>query len=113
VDSESQRIPSTPPIPFVMSAVLIIFSFSTLQPFNTIFFMGLSWPCSMALLAHPLGYPMTWSSTVKESQESTILTELPAIFKRHRLTFAVCLLTAIMQVAFAFMPMEWVIIDWV
>jgi uncharacterized membrane protein len=67
-----------------------------------------------ALLAHPLSYNMTWGATLKESTEATILTELPAIFKRYRVVFSICLLCIAMMITFAFLPwMEWAIIDWV
>lgn len=73
----------------------------------------MSYHTAMALLAHPLNINMTWSATVKESQESTILTELPAIFKRYRIVFTICLLLSAMMITFTFLPMEWAIIDWV
>ncbi|BGP57371.1 hypothetical protein JCM8202_005788 [Rhodotorula sphaerocarpa] len=83
-------------------------------PFNTLFFAGLSLHVLTALLAHPVGYNMTWAATVKESTNRTIFTELPAIFKRFRLCFILCGLCIAMIVVFAFLPlMEWQIIDWV
>ncbi|POY70489.1 hypothetical protein BMF94_6557 [Rhodotorula taiwanensis] len=83
-------------------------------PFNTLFFAGLSLHVLTALLAHPVGYDMTWAATVKESTNRTIFTEVPAIMKRFRLCFIVCSMCIAMIVVFAFLPlMEWQIIDWV
>ncbi|BGP40392.1 hypothetical protein JCM10449v2_004354 [Rhodotorula kratochvilovae] len=83
-------------------------------PFNTIFFMGISYHVLLALLAHPVGYNMTWAATVKEATDSTVFEELPAIFKRFRVTFITCSLCIIMILVFRFIPlMEWAIIDWV
>ncbi|GAA5958739.1 hypothetical protein JCM8115_000340 [Rhodotorula mucilaginosa] len=83
-------------------------------PFNTLFFAGLSLHVLTALLAHPVGYNMTWAATVKESTNRTIFTELPAIFKRFRFCFIVCTMCLAMIIVFAFLPlMEWQIIDWV
>ncbi|GAA5940458.1 hypothetical protein JCM3775_005096 [Rhodotorula graminis] len=83
-------------------------------PLNTVFFSGMSLHVLLALLAHPVGYDMTWSSTVKEAQDSTVFAELPAIFKRFRVTFIMCTLCIAMILTFRFIPlMEWAIIDWV
>lgn len=83
-------------------------------PFNTLFFMGLSIPVAQALLAHPIGYDMTWAATVKEATYATIFTELPAIFRKFRTTFALCFACIVMVVVFAFIPiMEYQILDWV
>lgn len=61
-----------------------------------------------ALLAHPVGYNMTWAATVKEAQDSTVFDELPAIFKRFRVTFIACGLCIVMILVFRFIPdMEW------
>ncbi|GJN90636.1 hypothetical protein Rhopal_003648-T1 [Rhodotorula paludigena] len=83
-------------------------------PCNTLFFMGLSFHVLLALLAHPVGYDMQWSATVKEATDSTVFDELPAIFKRYRVVFTACGLCIVMMLLFAFLPfMEWAIIDWV
>lgn len=70
--------------------------------------MGLSFHVLLALLAHPVGYDMQWSATVKEATDSTVFDELPAIFKRYRVVFTACGLCIVMMLLFAFLPyMEW------
>lgn len=39
-------------------------------------------PVSFALVAHPFGYNMTWSATVKSVQKSNFFLQIPLIWKR-------------------------------
>ncbi|GAA6058764.1 hypothetical protein JCM10212_001880 [Sporobolomyces blumeae] len=83
-------------------------------PFNTLFFMGISFHVGLALIAHLIGYDMQWGATQKEASESTVFTELPVIFRRYRVVFALCAFLTAMILVFRFLPfMEWAIIDWV
>ncbi|GAA5975719.1 hypothetical protein JCM5350_002705 [Sporobolomyces pararoseus] len=81
---------------------------------NTLFFLGISFHVGLALISHLIGYDMQWSSTVKEATESTVLTELPNIWKKYRITFGMCAILTAMILTFRFLPIiEWYIIDWV
>lgn len=42
----------------------------------------MSMPVSFALVAHPFGYNMTWSATVKSVQKSNFFLQIPLIWKR-------------------------------
>ncbi|GAA5929369.1 uncharacterized protein JCM15063_004133 [Sporobolomyces koalae] len=83
-------------------------------PCNTIFFIGISFHVGLALISHLIGYSMEWGSTEKEAKQATVLTELPVIWKRYRITFGLCFLLIAMILTFRFLPnIEWYIIDWV
>ena len=49
--------------------------------FFTIFFSGLSIPIAAALIAHPLGIDMSWTTTSKSVEKSNFFKQLPKIFK--------------------------------
>ncbi|KAL9715509.1 hypothetical protein Ac2012v2_002170 [Leucoagaricus gongylophorus] len=78
-------------------------------PFFVFFFGGLSIHLSTALLAHMFSYDMTWGSTGKEVERSTFWIEVPAIWRRFRLSFIICFLCIAMMVIFTtdVVPFEW------
>lgn len=84
-------------------------SISSRQPFFVIFFGGLAWHLSAALIAHLVSYNsrsrqcnvalapeltgipvVQWSTTIKEVQVSNFFKEVPAIFKRFWMMLVVC-----------------------
>lgn len=58
-------------------------------------------------------YNMTWSSTVKDLQTSTVFKELPAIFKRFYSTFIVMfiILAGVIVNSTSLTPIEWRVTD--
>jgi hypothetical protein len=57
--------------------------------FLVAFFSGLSIPVFLGLMAHVTSYNMRWSTTVKDIQTSTVWKEIPLVFKRFGITYAV------------------------
>lgn len=78
-------------------------------PFLCVFFSGLSYHVSTALLSHLLGINMTWGATLKDIEMSNFFIEAPLIFKRHyRLFFlALVFMVAIFLFATNILPVEW------
>lgn len=78
-------------------------------PFFSIFFTGMSLPLSAALIAHPLGYNMTWSSTVKTVEKSNFFLQLPIIWRRFRTALIVFTTMCIAMIVLSqgFVPMAW------
>ncbi|KAI8812443.1 glycosyl transferase family group 2-domain-containing protein [Cladochytrium replicatum] len=77
-------------------------------PFFTVFFSGLSWHLCLSLLAHLVGYNMSWSTTAKEVEKSSFFIEAPGIFKRYKSMYVVfTLLLAMMPVMAYAPPVEW------
>ncbi|KAF5357768.1 hypothetical protein D9756_001154 [Leucocoprinus leucothites] len=78
-------------------------------PFFVFFFGGLSIHLTTALLAHMCSYDMTWGSTGKEVERSTFWIEVPAIWRRFKLSFITCFLCIAMMIIFTtnVVPFEW------
>ncbi len=78
-------------------------------PFLTTFFSGLSLHICTALLAHLTGYNMQWSATEKEVTQSSIWREIPAIFKRFWVAFAVMLpfIAGVIILSTSLVPIGW------
>ncbi|GAA5948186.1 hypothetical protein JCM10213_007061 [Rhodosporidiobolus nylandii] len=83
-------------------------------PFNTMFFLGLSYHVMTALLSHLIGYDMQWGATQKEGSDLGMWDVLPDIFRKFRNVFCVCALSIAAILTFRFLPSsEWQITDWV
>jgi len=79
------------------------------MPFLLVFFGGLSYHVSTALLSHLLGYNMTWGATLKDIEMSNFFVEAPLILKHH---YRVFLLSLVMIGGMAILttdvlPLEW------
>ncbi|KAK6068055.1 glycosyltransferase family 2 protein [Seiridium cupressi] len=83
------------------------------MPFFLIFFGGLSWHISYALLAHMFGLPIGWSSTAKEVEATGLIVGIGAIFKQFRFVLlAMCVLTAGVIYLAVGAPPGWEITAW-
>lgn len=58
-------------------------------PFFAIFFGGLSFHISMAILAHMFCIDMNWGATAKEKDDSNFFKEMPKIFSRFKWMYMV------------------------
>lgn len=80
-------------------------------PALTIFFSGISYHVMLALLAHPFGYNMTWSATIKDfdENESNFWLEVPAILKRYWHCFTILFIfgAGMILLSTPLVPMEW------
>jgi hypothetical protein len=54
------------------------------MPFFVIFFGGLSFHVSLAILSHMFSIDMNWGATAKEKDDSNFFAEMPKIFKRFK-----------------------------
>lgn len=54
------------------------------MPMFTIFFGGLSFHLTCAILSHLLGINMTWGATAKEKVDSNFFKEVPKIFRSFK-----------------------------
>lgn len=61
-------------------------------PVLVVFFGGLSYHVTTALLSHILGLNMTWGATQKDVEMSNFFVEVPQIFKRYWRLFLVCVI---------------------
>lgn len=77
------------------------------------FFSGLSYHVMTALLAHPFGISMRWSSTAKEVTMSNFFQEVPAILKRFWTCYLCVFLIAAAMIVFnlKIMPLGYRIVD--
>lgn len=78
-------------------------------PFLVIFFGGLSYHVSTALLSHVLGINMTWGATLKDIEMSNFFVELPLILKRHYRLFILCIgfLGGLAVLSLDLLPLIW------
>ncbi|KAI8800138.1 glycosyl transferase family group 2-domain-containing protein [Cladochytrium replicatum] len=77
-------------------------------PFFAIFFSGLSFHVSLALLAHMVGYNMTWGATAKEVENSSFFKEVPKIAWGYKWMYMIFVpLTASLPVMAYVPPEEW------
>ncbi|KAI9349442.1 glycosyl transferase family group 2-domain-containing protein [Zopfochytrium polystomum] len=93
-----------------LSLISALWENITWIPFFAVFFSGLSFHVSLALVSHLVGYNMTWGSTAKELENSNFFKEVPKVFwgyKRMYLIFI--LLTVMMPVLVYVPPAEWTI----
>jgi hypothetical protein len=66
-------------------------------PFFAVFFSGLSFHVSLALVAHLIGYDMTWGSTAKELENSNFFKEVPKVLKGYKWMYLIFLALVIMM----------------
>lgn len=77
-------------------------------PMMTIFFGGISFHVSLALLAHLFCIDMQWGSTAKEKENSNFFQEVPKIFKTFKSLYTfLLLLTGGMIYLGAFVPCKY------
>lgn len=78
----------------------------------TVFFGGISFHITTALLAHMFHVDMTWGSTSKEKEESNFFQEVPKIFKTFKWMYLlIIILVGGMIYLGAFAPDDWAIKD--
>jgi hypothetical protein len=83
------------------------------MPLMTIFFGGLSYHVSAALLAHLFAVDMQWGATSKEKVDSNFFQEVPKILKAFKYMYALLvLLTAAMIYIGVGAPRGWEIRDY-
>lgn len=82
------------------------------MPMFAIFFGGLSFHLSLAILSHMLGINMSWGTTAKEKDDSNFFKEIPKIFKSFKWMYAVVLpfFPAMIYLA-CFAPHGWTITE--
>ncbi|UZJ55644.1 hypothetical protein CBS101457_004964 [Exobasidium rhododendri] len=78
-------------------------------PFMVVFFGGLSYHVSTALLSHIFSFNMTWGSTLKDIDLTNFFHEAPLILKRHYRVFgfSMLLIAGLAILAADFVPLEW------
>ncbi|GAM34000.1 hypothetical protein TCE0_013f01302 [Talaromyces pinophilus] len=82
------------------------------MPMFAIFFGGLSFHLSLAILSHMFGINMSWGTTAKEKDDSNFFKEIPKIFKSFKWMYAVVLpfFPAMIYLA-CFAPNGWTITE--
>ncbi|EQL03458.1 hypothetical protein OCS_00843 [Ophiocordyceps sinensis CO18] len=81
-------------------------------PMMTVFFGGISYHTSIALLAHLLNIDMQWGATAKEKEDSNFFQEMPRIFKTFKYMYlTIFLVVGAMVYLGAFAPPDWAISD--
>lgn len=58
------------------------------MPLMAVFFGGLSFHLSLAILAHMFQINISWSTTAKEKEDSNFFKEVPKILKRFKWLYA-------------------------
>ncbi|KAF3397236.1 hypothetical protein DPV78_007304 [Talaromyces pinophilus] len=83
------------------------------MPFFVVFFGGVSWHISYALLAHMFCLPIEWSSTAKELEAGGFFIGMERVFKAFKmvLLFMACLTACVIYMA-QFAPYGWKISAW-
>jgi len=82
------------------------------MPMMTVFFGGISFHITTALLAHLFHVDMQWGSTSKEKEDSNFFQEMPRIFKTFKWMYLIiALLVGAMVYLGAFAPPDWAITD--
>lgn len=82
------------------------------MPLMTIFFGGLSFHVSGALLAHLFHIDMQWGATSKEKENSNFFQEVPKIFREFKYMYILLfLLTGAMIYIGVWAPRGWAITD--
>ncbi|ATY61836.1 hypothetical protein A9K55_007237 [Cordyceps militaris] len=82
------------------------------MPLMTVFFGGLSWHITLALLAHLFHIDMQWGSTSKEKVDSNFFQEVPRIFKTFWTMYVfITIMVVAMIYLGVFAPPNWAITD--
>lgn len=82
------------------------------MPLMTVFFGGLAYHITIALLSHLFHIDIEWGSTSKEKQDSNFFQEIPRIFSTFKWMYLVItLLIGGMIYLGAFAPPDWAITD--
>ncbi|OZJ01690.1 hypothetical protein BZG36_05526 [Bifiguratus adelaidae] len=91
-----------------MSLLGAFFDTAKWIPFFAIFFGGLSFHVSLALMAHLVGYNMQWGATAKELEESNFFREVPKVIKGYKFMylFMIAIIAGMCCLAFV-VPVEW------
>lgn len=78
-------------------------------PFLLIFFGGLSYHVSTALISHLLGINMSWGATLKDIEMTNFFVEAPLILKHHYRLFILSLLiiAGVAVLTTDVVPLEW------
>ncbi|KAJ3302477.1 hypothetical protein HDU76_005517, partial [Blyttiomyces sp. JEL0837] len=77
-------------------------------PFFAVFFSGLSFHVSLALVSHLIGYNMTWGSTAKELENSNFFKEVPKVFWGYKRMYIIfIILIAALPCLVYLPPAEW------
>ncbi|ETI23905.1 hypothetical protein G647_05712 [Cladophialophora carrionii CBS 160.54] len=78
------------------------------QPMYCFYFYGLSFHVNKALIAHIVGYEMTWEMTKKEVENSNFFMEIPKIVSKFKYMYLVMIPLAggVIYMAF-FAPLAW------
>ncbi|KAJ3104440.1 hypothetical protein HDU97_009225 [Phlyctochytrium planicorne] len=80
------------------------------MPFFAVFFSGLSFHVSLALVSHLIGYNMTWGTTAKELDASNFFKEVPKVLGGYKRMYIIFLLLTIMLPIMVYVPpLEWTI----
>lgn len=82
------------------------------QPMYCFYFCGLGFHVNKALIAHIVGYEMTWEMTKKEVEHSNFLLEIPKIARKFKYMYAVMLpIGGGMIYLGAFAPLAWRVVQ--
>lgn len=82
------------------------------MPMMTVFFGGISFHISKALLAHLFYIDMQWGATSKEKEDSNFFQEMPRIFKTFRYMYLIIVLLVVGMICLATVaPPDWAITD--
>ncbi|QUC19563.1 uncharacterized protein UV8b_03804 [Ustilaginoidea virens] len=82
------------------------------MPMMTVFFGGISFHISNALLAHLFHVDMQWGATSKEKEDSNFFQEMPRIFSTFKYMYLIlALITGAMVYLGAFATPDWAITD--
>ncbi|OZJ02269.1 hypothetical protein BZG36_05156 [Bifiguratus adelaidae] len=91
-----------------MSLLGAFFDTAKWIPFFAIFFGGLSFYVSLALMAHFVGYNMQWGAAAKELEESNFFREVPKVLKDYMFMYLFMIAIIAGMCCLAFMvPVEW------
>ncbi|UZJ55708.1 hypothetical protein CBS101457_005028 [Exobasidium rhododendri] len=87
----------------------LLFEQCTYLPFMIVFFGGLSYHISSALLSHLFSFNMTWGSTLKDIELTNFFHEVPLILKRHNRVFisSTILIAGLAILDTELIPLEW------
>jgi hypothetical protein len=97
--------------------IIRLYQISSFYPLTNylavVFFGGLSWHISYALLAHMFCLPIEWSSTAKELEGGGIFVGIDKVWKAFRFAIGfMVLLTGVIIYLGLFAPHGWEIISW-
>ncbi|KAJ3154560.1 hypothetical protein HK101_001612 [Irineochytrium annulatum] len=73
-------------------------------PFFCIFFSGLSFHCSLALVSHMIGYNMQWGTTAKELENSNFFKEVPKVLGGYKRMYIIFMLLIVMLPVMVYVP---------